>query len=259
MQQQRKNKRKSQDPKKLLPFQDDSPLKRQRLGSTGSEARSPQIANSLSPDSGNASHSPSPPQSPKMRSEDKQKSPFRPWDNEESGKMVQLPALPVIPAMMFPGLSSLLSPELCLRLSSLSSQMTVPSPPVQDEPLSLVKHKRDEETPIDPPQTELKGKQRNYKNMTRERRVEANARERQRVHTITAAFDTLQAAIPTEDENQKLSKLSIIKIATSYIMVLSRMAGHDYSIDKSAPSIEECVKKCSKLIESETKFRKTAK
>ena len=36
------------------------------------------------------------------------------------------------------------------------------------------------------------GKQRNYKNMTRERRVEANARERQRVHTITAAFDTLQ-------------------------------------------------------------------
>lgn len=58
--------------------------------------------------------------------------------------------------------------------------------------------------------------------MTRERRVEANARERQRVHTITAAFDSLQSAIPTKDEQAKLSKLSIIKIATSYIMVLSR-------------------------------------
>ena len=32
------------------------------------------------------------------------------------------------------------------------------------------------------------GKQRNYKNMTRERRVEANARERQRVQTITGNF-----------------------------------------------------------------------
>lgn len=56
--------------------------------------------------------------------------------------------------------------------------------------------------------------------MTRERRVEANARERQRVHTITAAFDTLQAAIPTEEKDVKLSKLSVIKIATAYIMAL---------------------------------------
>ena len=37
------------------------------------------------------------------------------------------------------------------------------------------------------------GKQRNYKNMTRERRVEANARERQRVQTITGKlFSELQ-------------------------------------------------------------------
>merc|ERR1719273_1065591 len=42
--------------------------------------------------------------------------------------------------------------------------------------------------------------QRNYKNMTRERRVEANARERQRVHTITAAFDTLQSLIPAPED-----------------------------------------------------------
>jgi len=103
---------------------------------------------------------------------------------------------------------------------------------------------------------EERAKQRNYKNMTRERRVEANARERQRVHTITAAFDNLQAAIPTEEENVKLSKLSVIKIATAYIMALSRMAGHDYTEDQSAPPVEEVIKHCSEVIETESRIKK---
>ena len=119
--------------------------------------------------------------------------------------------------------------------------------------------------------------------MTRERRVEANARERQRVHTITAAFDTLQSLIPSPEDvessnsfetgveeggrdvkssaasinSQKLSKLSIIKIATAYIMLLSRMAGYDYTEDKSAPSIDDCVKKCSELLTQETKVKRS--
>ena len=101
-----------------------------------------------------------------------------------------------------------------------------------------------------------KAKQRNYKNMTRERRVEANARERQRVHTITAAFDTLQAAIPTEEKDIKLSKLSVIKIATAYIMALSRMAGHDYTEDQSAPPVDEVVQHCSEVIEKECRIKK---
>ena len=101
-----------------------------------------------------------------------------------------------------------------------------------------------------------KCKQRNYKNMTRERRVEANARERQRVHTITAAFDTLQAAIPTEEKDVKLSKLSVIKIATAYIMALSRMAGHDYTEDQSAPPVDEVIAHCSDVIEKECRIKK---
>jgi len=101
-----------------------------------------------------------------------------------------------------------------------------------------------------------RAKQRNYKNMTRERRVEANSRERQRVHTITAAFDNLQAAIPTEEDNTKLSKLSVIKIATAYIMALSRMAGHDYTEDQSAPPVEEVIKHCSEVIEAESRIKK---
>ena len=92
--------------------------------------------------------------------------------------------------------------------------------------------------------------------MTRERRVEANARERQRVHTITAAFDTLQAAIPTEEKDVKLSKLSVIKIATAYIMALSRMAGHDYTEDQSAPPVDEVIAHCSDVIEKECRIKK---
>jgi len=101
-----------------------------------------------------------------------------------------------------------------------------------------------------------RAKQRNYKNMTRERRVEANARERQRVHTITAAFDSLQAAIPTDEKDAKLSKLSVIKIATAYIMALSRMAGHDYTEDQSAPPVEEVISHCSEVIEKECRIKK---
>ena len=111
-----------------------------------------------------------------------------------------------------------------------------------------------------------KSKQRNYKNLTRARRVEANARERQRVHTITAAFDTLQAAIPTDEDSSdgpnssgvKLSKLSVIKIATAYIMALSRMAGYDYTEDQSAPSLESVIQHCQQTIINETRIKKRA-
>jgi len=100
------------------------------------------------------------------------------------------------------------------------------------------------------------GQQRNYKNMTRERRIEANARERTRVHTISAAFDTLRRAIPSYSHNQKLSKLSVLRIACSYILTLSRVAGADYSADNSKPSLAECVDLVSRTIQTEGKLRR---
>ena len=143
----------------------------------------------------------------------------------------------------------------------------------QDEPLSLVVKKScdkvekvsktivdkktvaEDKALISPPTTPTK-KQTNYKSKTRDRRVEANARERRRVHTITAAFDTLQSAIPTEQENGvKLSKLSVIKIATAYIMALSRMAGHDYTEDQSNPSLEEVLENYRQTVREETKVK----
>lgn len=98
--------------------------------------------------------------------------------------------------------------------------------------------------------------QRNYKNMTRERRIEANARERTRVHTISAAFDTLRHSIPAYSHNQKLSKLSVLRIACSYIMTLSRLSGQDYSEDQSEPALAECVSNVSRTIQTEGKIRK---
>ncbi|XP_058445894.1 transcription factor Atoh8 [Malaya genurostris] len=97
---------------------------------------------------------------------------------------------------------------------------------------------------------------RNYKNMTRERRIEANARERTRVHTISAAYEKLRHAVPAYSNSQKLSKLSILRIACSYILTLSRMAGEDYSADGSEPSVDECVEMVTKTIQTEGKIKK---
>ncbi|XP_076032238.1 atonal bHLH transcription factor 8-like protein net [Oratosquilla oratoria] len=105
-------------------------------------------------------------------------------------------------------------------------------------------------------QQQPKQKQRNYKNMTRERRIEANARERTRVHTISAAFEKLRQSVPSYSHNQKLSKLSILRIACSYILSLSRLAGHDYSPGQTAPSFGECVDLTTKTIQIEGKAKK---
>ncbi|XP_041982274.1 protein atonal homolog 8 [Aricia agestis] len=91
--------------------------------------------------------------------------------------------------------------------------------------------------------------QRNYKNMTRERRIEANARERTRVHTISAAFDTLRRSIPAYSHNQKLSKLSVLRIACAYIAALSA------AIDPNE-DLSEAVDKVTQTIHTEGKLRK---
>ncbi|KAL5240525.1 hypothetical protein ACI65C_007935 [Semiaphis heraclei] len=94
------------------------------------------------------------------------------------------------------------------------------------------------------------------KNMSRARRIEANARERSRVHTISAAFDTLRATIPSYSRNQKLSKLSTIRIASAYILTLSRLLDMDYSAEQDSPSVAECVDNVTSIIHMEGKARK---
>lgn len=97
----------------------------------------------------------------------------------------------------------------------------------------------------------------NYKNMTRERRIEANARERTRVHTISAAFESLRRAVPSYSYNQKLSKLAILRIASSYIMALGRLAEID-NLDNSEErsSFANCVDLCTRTIQTEGRARR---
>ena len=102
----------------------------------------------------------------------------------------------------------------------------------------------------------------NYKNMTKQRRIEANARERTRVHTISAAFESLRRAVPSYSYNQRLSKLAILRIACSYILALARLADLDYSAasagDRSDKqlSFAECVDLCTQTIQSEGRAKR---
>lgn len=143
--------------------------------------------------------------------------------------------------------SSFISPAMTLNLSvkAPQSQHSESSSPAR---LTSAEKKANKEAAA--------ATQRNYKNMTRERRIEANARERTRVHTISAAFEKLRHSVPAYSNTQKLSKLSVLRIACSYIMSLSRIAGMDYSEDQSEPSINECVDALTKTIQTEGKLRK---
>lgn len=98
--------------------------------------------------------------------------------------------------------------------------------------------------------------QRNYKNMTRERRIEANARERTRVHTISAAYEKLRKCIPSYSSSHKLSKLAVLRIAGAYILALSRMMGDDLSVDGSQPDVNECIEAVRNILEREGKVKK---
>ncbi|CAH2984244.1 unnamed protein product [Chilo suppressalis] len=89
--------------------------------------------------------------------------------------------------------------------------------------------------------------QRNYKNMTRERRIEANARERTRVHTISAAFDTLRRAVPAYSHNQKLSKLSVLRIACAYIAALSAASDPEADLSSAVESVTQTIHTEGKL------------
>ena len=99
--------------------------------------------------------------------------------------------------------------------------------------------------------------QRSYKNLTRSRRIVANARERNRVHTISAAFEGLRRAVPSYSHNQKLSKLAILRIACSYILALAKLADLDYtSEDETAMTFEDCVDMCTETLQAEGRSKR---
>ncbi|XP_059475686.1 transcription factor Atoh8 [Neocloeon triangulifer] len=197
-------------------------------------------------------------------------SPFRPWseppsshhsDDQPLSLVVRPSAAPVTLSPALCGAKPTVAPPP-IRKRLANNKFSVesligeqPPPQLQQQPTPPASAKssksRSSNATVATPNV-----QRNYKNMTRERRIEANARERTRVHTISAAFDTLRQTIPSYSNSQKLSKLSILRIACSYIVALSRVAGEDYSEGATAPSVPDCVEKVTKTIHAEGKVRK---
>ncbi|KAM4050673.1 transcription factor ATOH8 [Anomaloglossus baeobatrachus] len=88
------------------------------------------------------------------------------------------------------------------------------------------------------------------------RRLLANARERTRVHTISAAFEALRKQVPCYSYGQKLSKLAILRIACNYILSLAKLADLDYSADHSNLSFSDCVDQCTRTLQSEGRSKK---
>lgn len=94
------------------------------------------------------------------------------------------------------------------------------------------------------------------KAMQQTRRLLANARERTRVHTISAAFEALRKQVPCYSYGQKLSKLAILRIACNYILSLARLADLDYSAEHSNMSFSECVEQCTRTLQAEGRSKK---
>ncbi|XP_029960701.1 transcription factor atoh8 [Salarias fasciatus] len=88
------------------------------------------------------------------------------------------------------------------------------------------------------------------------RRLLANARERSRVHTISAAFEALRKQVPCYSYGQKLSKLAILRIACNYILSLAQLAELDYSPDHSSLTFSQCVEQCTRTLQAEGRSKK---
>ncbi|XP_062822803.1 transcription factor 15 isoform X2 [Anolis carolinensis] len=58
--------------------------------------------------------------------------------------------------------------------------------------------------------------------LSRQRQA-ANARERDRTHSVNTAFTALRTLIPTEPADRKLSKIETLRLASSYISHLANM------------------------------------
>ncbi|XP_029460651.1 transcription factor 15-like [Rhinatrema bivittatum] len=54
-------------------------------------------------------------------------------------------------------------------------------------------------------------------------RQAANARERDRTHSVNTAFTALRTLIPTEPADRKLSKIETLRLASSYIAHLANI------------------------------------
>ena len=84
-----------------------------------------------------------------------------------------------------------------------------------------------------------------------QRRLVANARERSRVHALSNAFDALRATIPSYSSEQKLSKLTILRVAINYIKALQEIIKMDEEPYTSSANFEAYIAECSSVLQTE--------
>ncbi|XP_076365830.1 uncharacterized protein LOC143254554 [Tachypleus tridentatus] len=63
------------------------------------------------------------------------------------------------------------------------------------------------------------------------RRHKANARERNRMHGLNGALDTLRKCLPVHSKAQKLSKIETLRMARNYIVILSEILRAEREMD----------------------------
>ena len=98
-------------------------------------------------------------------------------------------------------------------------------------------------------------KDNSWRQNTRSRRLVANARERSRIHILSDAFENLRRAVPSYSQDQKLSKLAILKLATYYISALANLAESDTSA-RSLKQFADCVAHCTNALQTEGRSRR---
>ena len=82
-----------------------------------------------------------------------------------------------------------------------------------------------------------------------QRRLVANARERSRVHALSNAFEALRGTIPSYSSDQKLSKLTILRVAINYIDALTQLLAPE-SADTQR-RFDQCVEECTSVLQTE--------
>lgn len=146
-------------------------------------------------------------------------------------------------------------PGLEIGEQRVQSRVVVCHRPPETSYLSVTYHNNNSPEPCASPRKRL-GETAEIKAIQQTRRLLANARERTRVHTISAAFEALRKQVPCYSYGQKLSKLAILRIACNYILSLARLADLDYSADHSNLSFSECVEQCTRTLQSEGRSKK---
>lgn len=146
--------------------------------------------------------------------------------------------MPVSSAVFDPDTASKIGQDIATKLRPITAAMSITSDTTTTTAAAAA-----DTAPVANKGTGLKG----Y------RRKMANARERNRTQTVSDAYENLRTFLPVFSNDQRLSKLATVRVASTYILTLSRMLGADYSAEQDGPSVDECIRRITRILKREDK------